>query len=37
MLLSEKGGFYGYRKMETQVVNRPVETDYGTRRMGETP
>lgn len=34
MLLNEKGGRYGYRKMETKVGNYPVETIQGIRRMG---
>jgi hypothetical protein len=34
MLLSEKGGRYGYRKVETKVGNDPVETIEGLRRMG---
>jgi hypothetical protein len=34
MLLSEKGGRYGYGKMETKVGNQPVETIQGIRRVG---
>jgi len=34
MLLNEKGGRDGYRKMETKVGNQPVETIQGTGRMG---
>jgi hypothetical protein len=34
MLMSEKGGYYGYRNMETKVGNHPVETIQGIRRMG---
>jgi len=34
MLLNEKGGCDGYRKMETKVGNHPVETVQGIGRMG---
>jgi len=34
MLLSEKGGRYGDRNMETKVGNHPAETIQGIRRMG---
>jgi len=34
MLLNEKGGRDGYRKMETKVGNHPLETIQGIRRMG---
>jgi len=34
MLLNEKGGCYGYGKMETKVGNHSVETIQGIRRMG---